>query len=117
MLGAVEEERPAPILDSRTERFVRREYRRLTDIKGSLPALSQLLHIEGDGGGCPLLGPYVHLVHTGIAVVCLHIGIGKFGSLLPHLHVPDGRHVSVLLGVADGDADVTGFCLSAVYHG
>ena len=59
---------------------------------------------------------YIFLVHVWIAVARLHLGVGQFGCLLPHLHVPDGRHVAVLLGVGDGDAQIAGLGGTFVNH-
>ena len=55
-------------------------------------------------------------MHSRIPVVRLYIRIRQLWSVLPDLHVPYGRHVSVLLCVGDGDAQVPSLCFLAVYH-
>ena len=67
----------------------------------------------------PLADVHVLLVHAGIAhprLLPKGRGDRKFGRLLPHLDVPDGGHVAVLLGVGDGDAQVAGLCFALVNH-
>ena len=112
MLGAIEEHRPASILHPHAYGLVGLEARYCADVKRLVGITGYLVRINVDGRGDPLLGPYVLTVHAGIGIVGANIYFGQLGSLVPHLDVPYGRHVPVLLGVGDGQPDVP--CLAAV---
>ena len=99
MLGAVEGESPPAVFHYSGDGVV-----------GIEVADCVIAGVDGDKA-CPevsLFRFHIFLVHTRIARLALGIGVGKCGSLFPHLDVPDGRQVAVLLGVGDGEADIAG---------
>ena len=67
----------------------------------------------------PLARFHILLVHTRIAVIAFCLRLGQDGCFRPYFHVPDGRHVSVLLGIGYADADILSLhsLLLLVNHG
>ena len=130
MLRAIEEECPFAIFHTCMNGLICLEFHgslikrpcskcHLCHIEGGVFPLSQYLSVEIHQCSHvhPLAGIYILCVHARIAIVALHIGVGQSRSFCPHLHVPNGRHVSVLLCVSDTDAYILRLCRPLVYHG
>ena len=56
-------------------------------------------------------------MHARVAIVRFDIYLWQFWGFLPHLDIPDSRHVTILLGVCYSDAHETSLHSAFVNHG